>query len=154
MTDVPVLITISRAVEAGGPDPLVLSGTIDSNALGVTQFARPGLNARITYAPDSRYFDGSQDTAVAWDQSVLAFSWVADQAEDETEGQASYWEVAAALAQRRFDVTTQVEEAPGEVWRAKRGSIIPDARSYSDLVNHNPAYAVTIPVHPIPGSPA
>lgn len=150
MTDIPVLITISRTAAAGGPDPLVISGSIDENALGVTDFKRPGLNARITYAPDSRYFDGSEETAVAWDQGILAFSWVPDQAENETDNQASHWEVAAAIAQRRFDVTTQVSDAPAEVWRAKRGSMIPDARSYSDLVNNNPVYALTIPVHPIP----
>lgn len=150
MTDVAILITISRSVAAGGPDPLVLSGTIDSNALGVTNFARPGLNARITYAPDSRYFDGSEETAVAWDQSILPFAWFPDQAEDETDGQAAFWEVAAAIAQRRYDVTTQVADAPAEVWRAKRGSMSPDPRSYSDLVGNNPVYAVQIPVHPIP----
>lgn len=150
MTDVPILITISRTTEAGGPDPLILSGTIDSHELGIIGFTRPGLNARNTYAPDSRYFDGSEETATAWEQSLLSFAWVADQAANETEGQGSYWEVAAAIAQRRFDVTTKVDDAPSEVWRAKRGSMTPDPRSYSDLVDNNPAYSVTIPVHPIP----
>lgn len=148
--DPEILITISRSTAAGGPDPLILSGSDDENLLGITDFTPPGMNARIIYAPDSRYFDGAEDTAVAWNQALLAFSWFPDHADDEADVDSAYWEFVAAVAQRRYDVTTKISDGPELTWRAKRANVSPDPRSFSDLVNNNPGYAVTIPVHPIP----
>lgn len=145
-----LLITISRSTDAGGPSPLILSGTLDENDIGITNFTEPSLRARITYGPDSRYFDGSEETAVAWEQDQVAFGWTPSRPSTEAAVQVSYLELAAALAQRRFDVTTQISDAPALVWRAKRGSMIPRPRELVDLLFKTPVYDVTIPVFPIP----
>jgi hypothetical protein len=150
MTDPTLMISIDRT--SLSLDPLVFSGSPDGTVLGVVSYQPPGLQRRITYAPDSADVDGSEAVASAWQQALLSFDWVRDGGATETQVQASYLEVAAALAQFSYPVTTQVSGAPAQVWAADSGSLAPAARTYVDLVNHNPVYSVTIPVRPIPGS--
>lgn len=150
MTAPTLTITIDRT--SLSLSPLVISGSLDANELGIVNFRPPPRQARTTYAPDSVDLDGSEPIATAWQQSLLNFDWMPDQAASETDVQASYVEVCAALAQFSYAVTTQVSGAPAEVWTAERGSITPPQRDYVDLAYLRPVYAVTIPVRPIPGS--
>lgn len=147
-------ITIGRA--ALELPPLVLHGTAAAGGdLGIVRYLPPSRIPRTTYAPDSGDVDGSEPVATAWQQTNLGFDWVPDTATTETAVQASYAEVVAALAQFSFPVTTEVSDAPAEVWTANRGSIAPgstDGRTHIDLARLRPIYAVTIPVQPIPGS--
>lgn len=81
----------------------------------------------------------------------MGFTYCATAA-NETSAQSSYATVAAAIGQHSFTVTTQVSGAPAQVWSADRGSIQlagSGGRTYIDLMNANPEYAVTIPVYPI-----
>lgn len=147
------LITIDRTSLT--LDPLVLSADADGTPLGVTGFAPPGKVARITYAPDHPDMDGSVALSATWQQALLGFNVVTDQAPDEATVAAQIAELTAALSQFSYLVTTQVGNAPAEVWSAQRGSIAlasSDGRAFMDLRDHNPVYSVTIPVYPIPGS--
>lgn len=150
-----VTITISRTSLPGSLPPLVQSGIVDDNEIGITSYQPPGRQARNTYGPDSADVDGSELLSTAWQQANLGYSYIADQAEDETDAQATYADVVAAIGQLSYMVTTQVGGAPAEVWAADRGSIQlanSSGRTFEDLENATPEYAVTIPVKPIPGS--
>lgn len=147
MTDPTLTITIDRT--SLSLSPLVLSGTVDGNALGVVSYQPPALQWRRGYMPDSADNHGSEVVSAAYQQAILGFDWVRDNDSTETQVQASRVEVAAALAQFSYTVTTQVSGAPAEVWSADPGDQVPSARTYSDLVYRNPVYAVSIPVYPI-----
>lgn len=149
MTDVPVTISVSRSVAAGGPTPLVFSATVDANPLGILSYQPPSLLWRRGYMPDSSDVHGSELLSAAYQQAILGWDWVRDDDATETQVQASRDEVAAALAQVSYTVTTQVNGAPAEVWSAEPGDQVPSARSYEDLANRNPVFAVSIPVYPI-----
>lgn len=152
MTTPTLTITISRTSLPGSLSPLVLSGSVDSNALGIVNYQPPARLSRITYAPDPVDIDGSEDIAVAWQDSLLNFDWMPDQASTWTVVQTSYADIVAALGQFSYTVTTQVSSAPAEVWTAKRGSITPPGLDFVNMAYRRPVYAVTIPVRPIPGS--
>lgn len=152
MADIPVTITLDRSGLPGGLDPLVISGTFDGNALGLLSYQPPALVPRYGYAPDPADVDGSELISVAWEQTAIGFDWCRE-GSTETELQAAYAEVAAAIGQFSFPVTTQVSDAPAQVWTADRGTMNPSTREYSDLVDPGTVvYAVAIPVHPIAGS--
>lgn len=151
--DAPLTISIDRSGMDGAPAPLVFSATLDGTALGIFEFQRPGLQMAVTYAPDSASRHGSVKRAAKYQQAILGWDWAADLAADETTVQAAYAEVAAAIAQFAYTVTTQVSDAPAEVWSADPGTLVPSSRSYLDLANPDQAmFSVSIPVYPIPGS--
>jgi len=150
MTDPTLTISIDRTGLSLGA--LAFSGALDGTTLGIVGYQPPALQSRVTYAPDSINIHGSEAIAASWQQAILGFDWVRDGDSTETEVQASYAEVAAAIAQFSYVVTTQVSGAPAQLWRADPGSIVPAARTYSDLTYRNPVYAVTLPVYPIPGT--
>lgn len=149
MTAPTLTITISQS-----GDDLVLSGSVDSNELGVTRYSPPALQQRLVYMPDSASVHGSEATSAAWQQALLSFDWVPDRAADEGDVAASYADVVAAIGQFEFTVTTQVSDAAAEVWSANAGSIVlaGGSRDYADLAHKNPVYTVTIPVYPLPGA--
>ena len=148
MTDPTLTISIART--SLSLPPLLFSATHDGTALGVVEYQPPAMQARIEYAPDVPSVHGSAATSWAWQESILGWSGVLDDAAGEAAVQASYTEVLAAITQWSYAVTTQVNGAPAQVWSCRPGSQIPDARTYADLANSNPVYAVTIPVYPIP----
>ena len=152
MTDPTLTISVSRTIAAGGPDPLLFSASLDGTPLGILNYQQPASQQRVAYAPDSINVHGSEAIGSSLQQALLPFDWVRDDDATETQVQASRKEVEAALAQFSYTVTTQVSGAPAEVWRADPGSQVPSPRTYEDLANRNPVYAVTIPVYPIPGS--
>lgn len=147
MTDPTLTISIDRTSLA--LSALVLSATVDANPLGIVAYQPPAMQGRLAYMPDSVDVDGSEALGASWQQALLGFSWVRDNGSTETQVQASYAEVLAAIGQFEFTVTTQVSGAPAQVWSANRGSMFPAPRTYSDLTYRNPVYAVTIPVYPI-----
>lgn len=149
MTDPTLTISISRSTAAGGPTALVFDAQPGAT-LGIVAYQPPGLQQRITYAPDSMSVHGSEAIGTSWQQALLTFDWVRDGATSESDVQTSYAEVAAALAQMSYTVTTQVSGAPAQVWAADPGSLAPSARTYVDLVNPGMVvYSVSIPVYPI-----
>lgn len=153
MIDPTLTVSISRLLLPGDLDPLVFAATPVDGTLGIFNYRQPAAIARNGYAPANRFRDGLELTSTAWEKSNIALDWMADEAASETEIQASYDEVWAAIGQFRFTVTTQVSGAPALVWKADRGSMTPEPRTYLDLANLCPVYPVTIPVHPIPGAP-
>lgn len=153
MTDPTLTISIDRASLPGSLSPLVLSATIDSNPLGIVNYQAPARQARVSYAPDSRDVHGSESDGASWQQALLSFDWMCDTADDETDLQAAYEEVVAAVGQFKYPVTTQVSGAPAQVWSADMGSVTPPQRTFVDLAHPDAlVVAVSIPVYPIPGS--
>ena len=150
---VPTLtVAISRASLPGGLSPLLFTGSRDGAQLKIVGYQAPARVARITYAPDSVDVDGAEAIAAAWDQTNLGIDWAIHDAASETVLQTAYAEVAAAIGQFSYTVTTQVSGAPAEVWAADRGTLVPSARTYENLANISTVFALTIPVRPIPGS--
>lgn len=152
MTDPTLTVTIDRSGMPGSLSPLVFSGVRDSTVLGIVGYQPPATQWRIGYAPDAADVHGSEPVSAAYQQAILGFDWLRALGSTETQVQASRKEVEAALAQFSYTVTTQVSGAPAEVWAADPGSQVPSARTYVDLANRSPVFAVTIPVYPIPGS--
>lgn len=149
MTDPTLSISISRSAAAGGPTALVFDAQPGAT-LGIVSYQPPALQQRIAYAPDSVDIHGSEAIGASYQQALLSFDWMRDGSTTETQLQASFAEVATALAQMSYTVTTQVSGAPAQVWAADPGSMVPAARTYVDLVNPNTVvYSVTIPVYPI-----
>ena len=129
---------------------LVLSGTDDANAIGVTDYTEPSTQPRITYAPDSAYIPGSQPLAATWQQTILGFNVVTDQATSEATSRTKLAELRAALAQFSYTVAVVVDGAPSETWTCLPATITPlGARTYMDLIGHDPVWSVTIPCYPI-----
>lgn len=154
MIDPTLTISVSRLLLPGGLDPLEFSATLDDpTAYGITDFQPPSMLARNGYAPTNRFRDGAELTSTAWNKANLGWDWCPDGATSETEVQAAYEEVLAAIGQITFTVTTQISGAPARVWAADRGSMTSQPRTYLDLANLCPVYPVSIPVHPIPGAP-
>lgn len=149
MTAPTVTITIDRSSLSLSDLTFVGSG---SSGYGLVSYQPPLMVARNTYAPSSRFTDGGELVGGAWEKTNIAFDWYALAASTETAVQAAFAAVVAAIGQFSFEVTTQVSGAPAQVWQADRGSMSPSQRTYVDLANHCPVYAVTIPVQPIPGS--
>lgn len=128
---------------------LVLSADNDVNELGVTNYVEPAMQARIRYAPSSDYVHGDVALAVAYQQSLLRFDVITDQAATETESRALLAVLKTALRQRQFNVTVTVDDADPEVWACVAGSIAPaEGRTFADLRDHDPEWTVTIPCHP------
>lgn len=152
MIDPTLTITVSRLLLPGPPAALVFSGKKGDVPLVITGYVPPSREARVTYAPDSVDVHGSVPIAAAWQQSIIGWDWAADGLTSESDVQAAYDEVAAALGQFTYTVTTQVSGAPAQAWKADMGSITPVPRTFANLANLNPEYAVTIPVYPIAGS--
>lgn len=146
MTDPTLTISIDRT--SLSLSALVFSASLGTT-LGVVDYQPPATQWRLSYAPDSINVHGSELIGAAYQQSILGFDWVREAGSTETQVQASRVEVAAALAQFSFTVTTQVSGAPAEVWAADPGSQVPSARTFENLMNRNPVFAVSIPVYPI-----
>lgn len=149
MIDPTLTITITRT-ELSLPD-LVFSGSLDGTTLGVTDYTPPDFLMRNAYA-NSDHFHGAERTASALEQSSLLFRWIRVGATTEAQIQTSRTEVAAALRQLSYTVTTQVSGAPAEVWDADPGTLLGGSRTLVSLKHLVPVYTVEIPVYPIPGS--
>lgn len=147
------IISIDRSGMPGSLAPLEFSARLDGTALGIVNYQPPAFLARNGYAPTNRFRDGSELTSAAWEKTNLAIDWLLVDAANETAIQAACAEVWAAIGQFRFQITTQVSDAPGQIWTADRGSMSPAPRGLIDTKFLCPVYALTIPVHPIPGAP-
>jgi hypothetical protein len=150
MTDPTLTITVDRT--SLSLSALVFSASLDANALGIVGYQPPALQQRIAYAPDSVNIHGSEAIAASYQQAVLGWDWIRDGA-TEAQVQTSFDEVADALAQFSFTITTQVSGATAQVWSADPGSMTPAARSYVDLVNPGiQVFSASVPVYPIAGA--
>jgi hypothetical protein len=147
MTDPTLTITISRT--SLSLSPLVFSAALDVNPLGIVGYQPPALQWRLGRMPDSADVHGSETISASYQQSILGWDWVREDGSTETQVQASRKEVEAALGQFSYTITTQISGAPAEVWSADPGDQVSSARSYEDLANANPVFAVTVPVYPI-----
>lgn len=141
-----LVISIERT--SLGLGALVLSAADDGTPLGVTGYTEPAVQPRISYAPDSAYVSGSMPLAITWQQTILGFDVSATEAVTEAESRALIAELRAAVSQRSFTVTVTVDGAPSETWTCHTGSLQATPRTYFDLENHDPVWAVTIPAHP------
>lgn len=130
---------------------LVLYGSNGGGTLAVSRFVEPGQVARIVYAPDVPGLSGSIPLASSYQQAVLSFDAFPADAATEAIAQAAIGDLRAALAQFSYQVTTIVSGSQN-VWACDTGSISlanPEGRTYADLANLNPTYAVTIPCKPM-----
>lgn len=147
MTDPTLTITVSRT--SLSLSPLVFSAALDGTTLGIVGYQPASRLWRRGYMPDSVDSHGSELVSAAYQQAILGWDWVRDNGATETQVQASREEVAAALAQFSYTITTQVSGAPAEVWAADPGDQVPAARTFENLAHRNPVYAVSVPVYPI-----
>ena len=129
---------------------LVFSGVDDTNPFALYAMNEPGLQARLTYASDSPYIEGSLATAGAWQQALLNVT-VGVGASSETELESRKQQIRAAVAQFRYVVVTEVNGLRRS-WTADMGSMSPvdDSLDVNDLAEFAAAYNLTIPVLPIP----
>lgn len=153
MTVPTMTISVARVVDAGGPDPLTYSAADDDIPLGIVSYQAPAHVNLVVYAPDTGSVAGSEATGASLQHALLQWDWMCDTAEDEADMQAAYTEACAAVDQFAYEVTTQVNGAPAQVWQADSGTVTPPARTFVDL-DHPDALvmSITIPVYPIPGS--
>jgi hypothetical protein len=132
--------------------PLVLSAVDDANPLGIVNFTEPGRIARIRYAPPSDIFHGDSALAMTYQQALLAFDVVTDQAATEQASRDLLDDLRDALGQFPYTTTTIVNGATPQVWTCDPGSVAPIARTWFNLENLDPVASVTIPCYPIPGA--
>ena len=143
-------VTIDRT--SLSKSPLVLSAGHDTT-IGLSAYQPPSKVARITYMPDNSSIHGSEAIASSWQQAILGFNALIDQAASEADIASAVSDLTAAVEQFSYTITTQVGNAPAEKWSADMGSItLADSggRVFEDLAHLNPVYSVTIPVYPIP----
>lgn len=139
-------ITISR-----DGDDLVLSGTDDENPIGVTNYQEPPRQARIEYAPSSRYVHGDEALSTTYQQTFLSFDVVTDQETTEAESRELLAELWEAIGQFSYTATVVVDGAPAETWACDTGSMTPVGnRTLLDLEHHNPLWSVRLPCKPLP----
>lgn len=149
MIDPTLTISISRTELSLAP--LAFSASLDGTVLGVVDYTPPDFRMRNVYA-SSDTFHGAERTASSLEQSSILFRWIRVGATTEAQIQTSRNEVATALRQFSYKVTTQVSGAPAEVWDADPGTLLGGSRNLVSLKHLVPVYAVEIPVYPIPGS--
>lgn len=135
-------------------DPLVIGGTgSDTFTLTESGLGRPGVTPRATTAGDSPWVHGSVTVAAVREQSALPLE-VLVQADSDALLEAAIAELDAALWQFAYTVTVTVGGV-GQVWAADPAawSTAGDARRWAYAARFIEVLTVTIPVHPIPGSP-
>lgn len=145
-------IAISRTGLPGGLGPLVLSAEDDANPLGITAYSSPGRIGRVTYLPDEPDIHGSIPQAGSLQQGVISFGVLATAA-SESVMRSLIGPLEQALGQLNYTVTETIGDAAPRVYPAVMGSIElanNAGRTYEDLRDSDPVYAVTIPVYPIP----
>lgn len=142
-------ITLSR-LELPPLPSLVLSGSDDANAIGITNYQEPARQARILYAPESAHIPGSTKLASTWQQTFLGFDIVTDQATTEAASRTLIQSVLAAISQFAYSATVVVDGAPAEVWACDPGSMVGPSRSYQSMQGHDPVWSVLIPCKPTP----
>lgn len=133
--------------------PLVCAGSRYDGADWVikTKLVQPGKVARIVYMPDEPDVHGSQPVAASWQQGLLSFD-VAPAAFTEQAMVNLVTQLEAALGQFSYQTTVTISGV-ATVWNCDMGSVEQvNGRAYVDLLGHNPRYAVTIPVYPVPVS--
>lgn len=143
-----LLISIDRT--SLGLAPLVFSADEDEHPLGISGYTEPGRQVRVSYMPDEDNVHGSEPVAWSWQEGLLSWETF-PAAASEAASRALFTEVVAAVTQWSFPVTVTVADAAPEVWSAHPGSaVLSGGRTVDDLEAHDPAWVITIPVHPIP----
>lgn len=142
------LFTIDRA--SISLSPLVLTGRVDANPLGIINYAEPARQARIRYAPSSDDVEGDVALSSVWQQTFHQFDLVTHKATTEAISRASLAEFRAAIGQFRYTVTVVVDGAPAEAWTCDMGSIGPIDRTLVNITHHHPVASVQIPCRPTP----
>jgi phenylpyruvate tautomerase PptA (4-oxalocrotonate tautomerase family) len=144
-----MLISIDRS--SLGKAPLVLSGSNDANALGITDYTEPSVQARVRYAPDSDFRHGSTPLGSVLQQTIVGFAVCTTDAVTESESRALVAELTeAVVGQFRFTVTITIGDAPAETWACHSGAVVPvGSRNSINLRDHDPEWSVTIPAHPV-----
>lgn len=143
-----LLISIDRTLLS--LSPLVLSGSDDANALGISGYQEPAMQPRVSYAPDSGWVDGDAALSWKWQQSILGFN-AFPSATSEVSARALHAELVAAVTQGlEFPVTVTVDDADPETWICNPGSVVyVEGRDFPDLLRHNAVWSVILPCHPI-----
>lgn len=129
----------------------VLTGHDAAHDLAITDYQEPAMAPRNEYAPTSPDVDGEMPLGWSWQQSILGFSVVKDDAVTEAAMRTKIVELVAAVARLSFTITVTVSDAPAETWTAQgAGSVVPvGGRTYEDMRHHDPVWSVSIPVHPV-----
>lgn len=129
---------------------LVFRGTPGSGELGITEYTEPAMQPRNRYASPSHYYDGEEILGAAWQNAILGWDFVTDEAADEEESRELIAEVRAAISRLEYEVTITVDGAPDEVWLVQGyGTLTPaGARTRANLVDHDPVWAVTLTAYP------
>lgn len=151
MIDPTLVVTMTRLLLPGSLPALEFSGA-GRSPLEIVGYSAPATQSRNRYAPPADGVHGDELLSTSLQQSILGLDFRST-SDTETEVQAAHELVTAAILQFTFTIITEVSSAPAQAWRADPGAIQLRAgvRSYADMANLNPVYALTIPVYPIPG---
>ena len=134
-----------------GLGPLVMSGDDDlDTVLSVISYQEPALQARVKYAPSSDWVHGEMALGFTWQQVMLNFEIATLDAASEAASREAIAELMAAIGRLSFKTTITVNDAAPEVWSCQPGSLAPVSdRSFNDMVNHDPSWALSIPAYPV-----
>lgn len=144
-----LVIAVSRS--ALSLPSLVMSGEDGgTSALAVSGFTEPGRRARVTWAPDSIYQDGSIALASSMQQSILGWDVFVDHAASEAASATLVAELADAVTgQLSFTVEVTIG-GHAQAWRCQPGELVSAARTLADIRDRNPQWSVVVPCDPSP----
>jgi hypothetical protein len=153
---VSLTLTISRTELS--LSPLVLSGNDgavagagDANPIGVTNYQEPGYQADVSYADDSMYVHGSTPLAWKYQQAVMNFDIVTDEAASEAESRALFAQVRAAIVQSSYTVAVAIGGTSAGTWTCHMGSMTPNgSRTYLNVRDSDPVWSIALPCYPVP----
>ena len=129
--------------------PLVFSANDDANVWGIMPgYQQPGLvpETRVASSPLTH---GEVATRFKWQQALHQFDAFPNVA-SAAALTAAKAEVRAALGRLSYSVTV-TENGQATIWDCQPGSFMPSPIDYPELDALHPAFAITIPCHPIDG---
>ena len=129
-------------------DPIVINGDFTGGGWEMMPgYQMPGLQPQAKTV-GATWLHGEPATSAKWINGIVSFDAVYI-AEDAPEISAALAVMRRALIRTRFPVTTD-RNGDVQTWKGQAGSITPSPLEYEQLRDDEQAYAISIPVHPIP----
>jgi hypothetical protein len=149
-TDPTLVISIDRSDMVGAPAALTFSATPAAGEYGITEYTEPIVAPANIYATPSDYEDGERIRGARWQNTILSWDFVTDEAATEQESRNLIADVRAAISRLRYVVTVTADGATGEGWVVQGyGTLSPNgSRTRANLLDHDPIWGLSLPVHP------
>lgn len=146
----PTLVISIDCTGMADPTPLVFHAS-GVDGIAITDYREPSLEPLNLYASKSEYEDGQDVRGATWLNSLLGWDFKTDQATTEQASRLVVARTRLVIARLRYEVTVTTEDADPEVWQvAGRGSLVGPERTLMNLVNHDPVWALSLPIKPNP----